>query len=99
MKIIFNDLEVIMKKIKTLSVEMDLEDYVFLQRLGYSKDKSPSQIVNSVIEILKNMPEEDVLTFLKGIQKEDNDDIGDTGAHKSLYMSGIGDKQIYGEDE
>ena len=87
-----------MKKIKTLSVKMDLEDYVFLQRLGYREDKSPSQVVNSIIKMLKNMPEEDVLNFLKGLPKEDNDDIGESEAHKHLYMSGIGDKQIYGED-
>ena len=76
---------------------MDLEDYVFLQRLGYREDKSPSEVVNSIIKILKNMPKEDVLNFLKGIPKEQNDDMCDTDAH--LYMSGIGDNQMYSEDE
>ena len=86
-----------MKKIKTLSLEMNLEDYVFLQRVGYHENKNPSQVINLVIENLRNMPEEDILSFLKGMQKETTNDTGDSNAH--LYMSGIGDKQIYGEDE
>tara|TARA_A100001015_G_scaffold183577_1_gene204239 strand:- start:3510 stop:3770 length:261 start_codon:yes stop_codon:yes gene_type:complete len=86
-----------MKKIKTLSLNMNLEDYVFLQRLGKLDDNSPSEVINIIIDRLKHMSEESIIKLLEQSPNIDNNDIGTTDGH--LYISGIGDKQIYEGDK
>ena len=86
-----------MKNTKTLSLKMDLEDYVFLQRVGKLDEKSASEVINVIIDRLKHMSEESIIKLLEQSPNIDNDDIGTADGH--LYMSGIGDKQIYEGDK